>query len=314
MCEGGRSTCVGGGACAPADESPGDVATTARLCSPSVVAAVTPDPIPESDPAGESAPCALKCAPDPPPPPTATLACAAAAASARRFNVTVLGSPGAGSPGSVASLALTPVCESFSQVPRSVGGSVATDPASDLVSSLRSPAMDGATDGATDGAADAPRATRWDPSRTSSSDVTHVPGRDNTVGSAAESIPSWEAPDIIDSTPILWSPPKPPACARSSPTATVPATSTASSSSSTRPRYTSSPAATWTSRMQLLASCRSVSGWSALVVERKTRRQSDCPYEKLKMDAPGQRARFQRGVRWGALDGVGEGVDVVAGA
>ena len=161
MCEGGRSTCVGGGACTPADESPGDVATTARLCSPSaVVVAVTPDPIPESDPAGESAPCALKCAPDPPPPPTATLACAAAAASARRFSVTVLGSPGAGSPGSVASLALTPVCESFSQVPRSVGGSVATDPASDLVSSLRSPAMDGATDGATDGAADAPRATR----------------------------------------------------------------------------------------------------------------------------------------------------------
>jgi hypothetical protein len=63
--------------------------------------------------------------------------------------------------------------------------------------------MDGATDGATDGAADAPRATRWEPSSTSSSDVTHVPGRDKTVGSAAESIPSWEAPDIIDSTPIL---------------------------------------------------------------------------------------------------------------
>jgi hypothetical protein len=66
--------------------------------------------------------------------------------------------------------------------------------------------------------------------------------------------------------------------------------------------------------MQLLASCRSVSGWSALVVKKKTRRQSDCPYEKLKMNEPGQRARFQRGVRWGSLDGVGEVVDVVAGS
>ena len=31
------------------------------------------------------------------------------------------------------------------------------------------------------------------------------------------------------------------------------------------------------------------------------------------MNEPGQRARFQRGVSGGSLDGVGEGVDVVAG-
>ena len=32
------------------------------------------------------------------------------------------------------------------------------------------------------------------------------------------------------------------------------------------------------------------------------------------MDEPGQRARFQRGVRWGWLEGVGEVGDVVAGS
>ena len=277
MCDGGLSTCVGGGC----DVSPGDdAATVGRRAGylPEGTSSSVPDapapsppppppPPPASDPTGESAPCVD-------PPPFATDACAAAAASASRLSVTVLGSPGRGSGGSPPLAAnvdsglnppkpgdAAPDCGpfAFASRPRTSHSFAiaATDPASDLAStsgivrtSSGSPAhVDGGADGASDGAADAPRATLCDPSRTSSRDTSAVPGLESTVGSTLFSS-SAESPCTS---------------AQSSPTATVPAARIASSSSSTRPRYTSSPDATCTSRAHDIASVRSVSGGMALV-------------------------------------------------
>ena len=83
----------------------------------------------------------------------------------------------------------------------------ATDPASDLasisgivrVSSGSPEKIDGAADGASDGAADAPRATLCDPSRTSSSDASAVPGLDITVGSG---LFSENSPTVPENSPL----------------------------------------------------------------------------------------------------------------
>ena len=72
---------------------------------------------------------------------------------------------------------------------------------------------------------------------------------------------AWRAPWVPRALLVQRGSPS----SQSSPTATVPAARIASSSSSTRPRYTSSPDATCTSRAHVVASARSVSGGIALV-------------------------------------------------